>query len=82
MKQIIQSKNVKMKFDCARVSKNEQNFEIQIEKLKKLKLLIKSREFSVTEIYKMIEIGRSVFYRAVAVLGLFSFLWSIIRPAI
>ena len=71
-----------MKFDCARVSKNEQNFKIQIEKLKKLKLLIKSREFSVTEIYKMIEIGRSVFYRAVAVLGLFSFLWSIIRPAI
>lgn len=57
-----------MKFDYARVSKNEQNLEIQIEKLKKLKLLIKSKEFSVTEIYKMIEIGRSVYYRAVAVL--------------
>jgi DNA invertase Pin-like site-specific DNA recombinase len=35
------------------------------EKLKKLKLLTKSEEFSVTEICKLIEISRSVYYRAV-----------------
>ena len=36
------------------------------EKLKKLKSLTKSKEFSVTEICKMIEISRSVYYRAIA----------------
>jgi len=36
------------------------------EKIKKLKSLIKSTEFSVTEICKMVEISRSVYYRAVA----------------
>lgn len=35
------------------------------EKLKKLKSLVKSKEFSVTEICKMVEISRSVYYRAV-----------------
>jgi DNA invertase Pin-like site-specific DNA recombinase len=38
------------------------------EKLKKLKSLIKSKEFSVTEICKMVEISRSVYYRATVLL--------------
>lgn len=35
------------------------------EKLKKLKSLIKSKEFSVTEIRKMLEVSCSVYYRTV-----------------
>jgi len=35
------------------------------EKLKKLKFLIKSNDFSVTEICAMTEITRSVYYRAI-----------------
>ncbi|NDA90024.1 MAG: recombinase family protein, partial [Alphaproteobacteria bacterium] len=38
---------------------------LTIEKLKKLKSLAKSKEFSVTEICKMLEISRSVYYRAI-----------------
>ena len=36
-----------------------------LEKEKKLKLLLKSDEFSVTEICKMVGISRSVYYRAI-----------------
>ncbi|WPY01606.1 Recombinase family C-terminal domain protein (plasmid) [Candidatus Trichorickettsia mobilis] len=38
------------------------------DKLKKLKSLTKSEEFSVTEICEMVEISRSVYYLAVAAL--------------
>lgn len=38
---------------------------ITTEQLKKLKSLIKSKEFSVTEVCKMVEISRSVYYRSI-----------------
>ncbi len=67
MERVLITERVKAGLDAAhrKGRKGGRPKSLTIEKLKKLKSLAKSKEFSVTEICKMLEISRSVYYRAI-----------------
>lgn len=67
MERVLITERVKAGLDAAHSKgrKGGRPQSLTMDKLKKLKSLTKSKEFSVSEICKMVEISRSVYYRAI-----------------
>jgi DNA invertase Pin-like site-specific DNA recombinase len=68
MERVLITERVKAGLDAAydKGRKGGRPKALTVDKLKTLKSLVQSKEFSVTEICKMVGISRSVYYRSIA----------------